>query len=210
MPGGNSLEPELWLVGTVVASHPNWSRASLSTGSGRGSTRVYRIGEELPDQSTLVAIRSDRVVLDRDGERQVLMLQERKSAPRAPAEPPEQKTAPASGLIKSTGPDRYQVNRRELLDLVEKSADLLDDTRVSLAFAPDGGVSGLRLVIRNTNTAFDQFDLKDGDLIHRIGSLIIDSPEKIEQVPDLLKNVRELDVEMTRDGEMRTLRYFFD
>lgn len=66
------------VIGTVVASDPRWSSASISF---YGETVVLRLGEELPDGSRLVQIRLDRVVLSRNGQIEVLHLTERPRVP---------------------------------------------------------------------------------------------------------------------------------
>jgi general secretion pathway protein C len=202
MPGGESQKPGLSLVGTVVASDPRWSRASLSTGPERGKTRVYRVGDRLPDQTTLTEIHADRVVLDRDGVREVLLLQEhsRKTG----------RTEPPSPEASEAGPDRFRIDRDELMELLEKADDLLRQARISLSFGADGGIQGVSLAMLDSNTAFEKIGLVNGDVIHRIGSLVIDHPDKLKELADLLMNVRELDVELSREGEMKTLRYFID
>jgi type II secretion system protein C len=202
--------PSLTLVGTVVASDPGWSRASLSTSMRKADTRVYRIGDRLPDGSRLVAIRSDRVVLNLDGERRVLLIQERTIQLDEPDEEPPEKTDAPEPVVRTDGPGRYRVRREKLDGLLEKSGDLLRDTRVSLAFSPEGKVEGMRLSFHAEDTIFEDLGLKDGDVIHRIGSLVFNDPARMGEIRDLLENAKETDVEFTRDGEMVTLRYFID
>ena len=42
----------------------------------------------------------------------------------------------------------------------------------------------------------------------RIGSLVIDSPQRLEELADMLGNARDLVVELSRGGRVETLQYW--
>ncbi|MBN2496403.1 MAG: hypothetical protein JXR96_17550 [Deltaproteobacteria bacterium] len=208
MGGGDAQPspPSIALIGTIEASDPRWSSASIRDIDGK--TALYRIGDVLPDGSTLVAVRTSSVVIRREGRRAVLSL----SAERGPAGP---KPAPAADEaapesvegIRPDGPDRFRLDREACEGWLARSNEILRDARISLVFGEEGGVEGVQLGLLRSSTLFSELGLRDGDVLHRVGSCVIDSPAKLREIGDLLRHAREIDVELSREGALRTLRY---
>ena len=196
--------PPISLVGTVVASDPRWSRASVADNRPGGKTRVYRPGDALPDGSRLVGIRSTLVVTRRDGKRRILRL-DKQAARRG--EPDHEENLPG---VQQTGTDRFRVDRQALLERIDEPEELLRDVQVTLAFDPKLGIEGMRLDFQAPDPVLGRLGLQDGDVVHRVGSVIIDGPERMSEIADLLRKAREADIELTRNGTLHTLRYVLD
>ena len=77
-----------------------------------------------------------------------------------------------------------------------------------MVFGDDGAVAGVRLGFERPGTVFEQIGFKDGDVLFRIGSLVIDSPQRFEELADLLGKTRDLVVELSRGGRVETLQYW--
>jgi len=193
------------LIGTVVASHDDWSLALITAG---GENGLYRLGDSLLDEAVVVAVLVDKVVLDRRGGREYLSF-ERNASPSVAVQRIQQPLKVAT-VVKPDGPGRYVVDRDELEKLLAQPGDLLRRTRITLAFDKQGGIEGIRLVTGRAASIFNQAGLRHGDVIHRIGPYTINGPERILEIYKKLKNARELDVEFTRSGQRKTLSYRID
>ncbi len=193
------------LIGTVVASQEDWSLALISAG---GKNGLYRLGDPLLDEAVVVAVLSDKVVLERQGGREHLSF-ERPVSARMAVERIRQPLRSAT-VVKPAGPDNYIVDRGGLHKLMAQPGDLLRKTRITLAFDQQGGIEGIRLVMGRSASIFKQAGLRPGDVIHRIGPYVINGPERMLEIYQKLKTARELDVELTRGGERKTLHYRID
>ena len=192
------------LIGTVVASQEDWSLALIIAG---GENGLYRLGDPLMGEAIVVAVLSDRVVLERDGQREYLAFSEGASVP-VPQEPVASPAVSKEKLLaKKTGRDSFLVDRGALEKRLAQPGDLLRKTRITLAFDKKGGIEGIRLVMGRSASIFKQAGLKHGDVIHRIGPYIINGPERMLEIYQKLKTARDLDVELTRGGKRKTLRY---
>ena len=193
------------LIGTVVASREDWSLALIAAG---GENGLYRLGDPLLEEAVVVAVLSDKVVLERRGDREYLAF-ERTVTTRVAVEYVRQPLK-AAAVVKPGGPGRYIVDREALQDLMAKPGDLLRKTRITLAFDKQGNIDGIRLVAGRTVSIFNQAGLRSGDVIHRIGPYTINGPERLLEIYKKLKNARDLDVELTRGGKRKTLSYRFE
>ncbi len=199
--------PAYSLVGTVVASDKRWSRASIASAGGKAE--LYRIGDLLPGQARLVRIGSDRVVIEHEGRESILRIEDRVPDREAGEDGPESSdSAPELEGVERIDEGRYRIDRSAIQARLDQADELLRDARVSLVFGDDGAVVGVRLGLERSGTVLERVGFRDGDLLLRIGSLIIDSPQKLEGLADLLGSTRDVDVELNRDGRIETLRYW--
>jgi type II secretion system protein C len=211
VPGRDFLDPgqpsplAARLIGTVVASQEDWSLALISAG---GENGLYRLGDALLDDAVVVAVLADKVVLERRGGREYLSF-ERNASPSVAVQR-IQLPLKMAAVVKPDGPGRYLVDRDELQKLLAQPGDLLRKTRITLAFDKQGEIEGIRLVAGRAVSIFSQAGLRNGDVIHRIGPYVINGPERILEIYKKLKNARELDLELSRGGQRKTLRYRID
>jgi general secretion pathway protein C len=189
----------------VVASKQEWSLALIAAG---GENGLYRLGDPLLEEAVVVAVLSDKVVLERRGDYEHLAF-ERTISARVAVEYVRQPLK-AAAVVKPDGPGRYIVDREALQDLMAKPGDLLRKTRITLAFDKKGNIDGIRLVAGRTVSIFRQAGLRNGDVIHRIGPYTINGPERMLEIYNKLKNARNLDVEYTRGGKRKTVNYRFE
>jgi len=193
------------LIGTVVASQDDWSLALIAAG---GENGLYRLGDPLLEEAVIVAVLSDKVILERGDAHEYISFEKNVSARVAVQK--IQQPLRAAAVVKPDGPGRYIVDREELQKILAQPGDLLRKTRITLAFDKKGGIQGIRLVTGRAASIFKQAGLRHGDVIHRIGPYTINGPERILEIYKKLKTARELDVEFTRGGQRKTLHYRFD
>jgi len=214
------------LVGTVVASHAKWSTATI-VDLESGKSDQYRIGDDLLGQARLVSIRSDRVILRHNGEREVLLLSEgvrvaaSKDGPQDSEDTDETEVEPAlrdepepylipEGMVKKTAAKSYNIDRKAVDRLLASPGDVLQSTMFTLAFDQAGHMQGVRLAIGPAGTIFRLVGLKSGDVVKRVGPVTIDSPESLTAVGQQIKDAITIDLELDRGGRSIVLRYKFD
>lgn len=222
--------PAWMLVGTVVASDRRWSRASIA-GPG-GKTGLYRIGDRLMGGARVTAIGDDWARLEDEHGSILLRLAEPKRAlagpvdeprdepgppedPGAPADPvaanqdpPDSESEPIYGL-QQVRPGIFRIRRDALERRLADPADLFRGVTPALVFDAEGQVTGVRLQLA-ADSFLTRLGLQDGDVIQRIGSLLVDSTASLERITALLANAREVDLEFTRAGQTMHLRYWLD
>ena len=212
VPTGDLEEPPsdpLSLIGTTVASDARWSSASIA--DEQDSTAIYRLRDELPDGSMLIAIRSSSVRVELEGEQRTLTIVDRRK-PKQLAQEDLEQVEETQGLkgVRDAGQGRYHLRRWAVDAWLEKGRDSLTGVRFSLSLDVDGQVGGLKISELPEGSLLTHLGLAPGDLLHRVGSVILDGPERLSELPALMQNARELDLELTRDGQLFTLRYWID
>ncbi len=214
------------LIGTVVASHAKWSTATI-VDLESGQSDQYRVGDDLLGEARLVSIRSDRVILRRNGEREVLLLSEgvraaaTKDTHEDNAESLEVEDEPVlsdepepylipEGMVQKTAAKSYTIDRKAVDRLLASPGDVLQSTMFTLAFDNSGNMQGVRLAIGPAGTIFRLVGLKSGDVVKRVGPVTIDSPESLTAVGQQIKDAITIDLELDRGGRSIVLRYKFD
>lgn len=200
------------LVGTVVASEPRWSMAMI-TDLTAAETSIYRIGDSLLDEATVVAVLSRRVVIRRGGSLEYLELQE-KATPKRPGihtRPPRGRTSTNSlgKGIKKTGPNSWSIERGEIENALSNLNNIAMQARIVPSFK-NGQANGFKLFAIRPGSLYSKLGIQNGDIIHKINGFIINSPDKALEVYQKLKNARQVEIELTRRGRNKKLSYSID
>jgi type II secretory pathway component PulC len=180
-------------------------------------TQLYRRGDTLADGSMVVAIAKAHVLLVKAGERRVLILGPK--ARLAPVSPvpelavesslPAEPQTPIAGLEKVRD-GIYRLRREAVMARLDRSDDLFSDTTASLVFGQAGEVTGLRLRLEDPASLFARLGFLDGDVLVRVGSLVIDSPDRLDGLVALIESAREIEVQLLRAGRTQLIRFWLD
>lgn len=167
----------LVLTGVIaVKGHPNAGQAIL--GANAADTKVYAVGASIPGGAHLHAVYEDRVLLERNGGLETLML------PRTAL----------SGVSYAPAAPRA--------DLGQGNPDVLAGLlRVQPVFS-QGKLSGYRIFpggARGTQ-AFMQLGLRPGDLITAINGTTLDDPGRALEVLQTLSSAGSASITVTRNG----------
>ncbi|MBN2494028.1 MAG: general secretion pathway protein GspC [Deltaproteobacteria bacterium] len=206
---GNESTLQASLVGTIVADDTKWSMAMI-TDKTASETGAYRVRSRLMDEATVVAILTDRVVLDHNGNREFLMLQEEKQAakhapgPKKPAKP--DKDDKLGEGIKKTGEDRYTIERGEIDKTLSNLNSIAMQARIVPSFK-NGEANGFKLFAIRPGSLYSKLGIQNGDIVHKINGYAINSPDKALEIYQKLKSARSIDVELTRRGQKKSLSY---
>ncbi|HEX4050405.1 MAG TPA: type II secretion system protein GspC [Steroidobacteraceae bacterium] len=179
--GGADAPPTtmaLVLTGVIaVKGHPTAGQAIM--GANAADTKVYAVGASIPGGAHLHAVYDDRVLLERNGALETLML-------------------PRTALTGVT----YSPVVAGRADLVHASPDVLAGLlRVQPVFS-QGKLSGYRIFPGGPrgNQAFMQMGLRPGDLITAINGTTLDDPGRALEILQTLSSAGSASITVTRNG----------
>jgi general secretion pathway protein C len=158
----------LTLAGTLAGLEPERGWAII--GASGQSARVYATGASLPGGSKLFAVYPDRVILDRNGARESLMLPRLAGGaggapmPRTAGMPP---MPPPGGSIADSV-------RQLLVQNPASGAELL---RPQPVFA-GGSLRGYRVYPGRNRAQFARFGMQPGDLVTAVNGAPLDDPNR--------------------------------
>lgn len=156
----------LTLAGTLAGPDPEQGWAII--GASGQSARVYATGSSLPGGTRLFAVYPDRVILDRGGSRESLMLPRLSGGPGAPP-------APVAALPQAEPRATLADSVRQLLaQNPSASSDLL---RPQPVFA-GGTLKGYRVYPGRDRARFAGFGLQPGDLVMAVNGAPLDDPNR--------------------------------
>ncbi len=205
------------LLGTLVASDPRWSLATVQDLATQQSA-TYLVGERIQGAEVLAISRGE--VLVRNGGRRELITPEpgeagQAGAPSTPGASPTPvavgprvlepdgsappKAAPLS--VRATGENQYELPRQELTQTLANLNDVAMQARIVPAFK-DGAAQGFRLFSIRTDSIFAKIGLQNGDVVRRINGFELNSPEKALELYSKLKDAGRVEIELERNGSI--------
>ena len=157
----------LTLAGTLAGREPEQGWAII--GASGQPARVYATGASLPGGSKLFAVYPDRVILDRSGSRESLLLP-RLSGGAGPA------TRQLAGLPTAAAPSASLADsvRQLLVQNPSAGGDLL---RPQPVFA-GGSLRGYRVYPGRNRAQFASIGLQPGDLVMAVNGAALDDPNR--------------------------------
>jgi general secretion pathway protein C len=151
----------------------------------------------------------DRVILDRDGQEEILELASAQGGPPRPvaavaaAPAPSQPTNPH---IQQLSESQYNIDRSEVDAALDNMNQLFTQVRAVPHF--EGGKStGFRLFAIRQNSIFDNIGLRNGDIIQSINGTELNDPSRALGFMQDLRSARQLNVTILRNKESLTLQY---
>ncbi len=183
----------LQLRGAVAADNPRLAHAIIADGT--GNEQVYFVNSTLPGGATVQQIQSDRVVLARAGQLEVLRLPREGQGPGDSAAgvfTPSPQPGSASG----------QPNVQELV--AQNAAGFLEVVRPQ-PFMPNGQLKGYRIYPGPNRQQFASLGLRAGDLVTEINGIALNNPAQGMEVFRSLGDAPQVTVTVERDGQPQVL-----
>lgn len=174
----------LVLVGVMAVEDPRRGVAIL--GPSAPAAKVYLVGATLPGGARLHEVHSDRVLIDRGGSIEALLLPRQPSAA-APAPPPVVNAA-----------DRMQ-------QLVQQNPGVVSNVLRPQVVLVDGRQRGFRVFPGPNRQAFNKLGLRPGDLVTAINGTVLDDPSVANSVFGTLSTSPNAHVTVMRDGRQQDL-----
>jgi general secretion pathway protein C len=176
------------LVGVIAASDPKLGFALL--GPSPTAVKVYAVGALLPGGARLHSVMPDRVLIDRGGSVESLLMPRRTTAGAAPPSGP---APPAAGAM-----ERMQ-------QVVRDNPGLVGEIIRPQAVLADGKQRGYRVYPGPNQAAFNRLGLRPGDLVVAINGTSLDDPSRGGEVFGTLGSVAEARVTVVRNGSQQDL-----
>lgn len=210
------------LASAIVEKNPELSLVTLLDNSqSPAKIVVVQVGERVAEQGDLVAVREEWdeptltstsiAEIRRDtGRVEICRSDAAKSASGGGAVA----MAPAAGAATPTGEGikrlsdtQFEVAQAEIDNVLNGGlATMAQDVRIVPYF--EGGVSkGFKLYSIKPGSLLSKIGLMNGDVISKVNGYDINSPEKALQVYGLLKNEKNVSVDLTRNGQAKSISY---
>lgn len=178
----------LVLAGVLAVPDPQKGMAII--GPSAGAAKLYAVGSAVPGGVRLHAVYSDRVLLDRNGVLESLLLPKKLSglaaAPVAAAQTPAQRLA---ALAQNGG------------------GGLLGGLVRAQAVFSGGKLSGYRIFPggRTNVAAFTQLGLRPGDLVTAVNGTPLDDPNRANDILQTLSSMGSANVTVLRNGQAQDI-----
>ncbi len=210
--GGTTGAPlNLVLRGTLAEADPQRGIAVLA-GEG-GVEQAWRVGEELPGGTVLVAVYPDRAVLRRNGTELTLSLPV-EPAPTAPAATPvagSSSSRPAAGPASAAAtPGAAPAANPGRVDWTAMQRQIAaDPAGFARQFSAqpvieNGRMTGVRLA-GGDPALMTRLGLKPDDVVTSVNGIALDSPARVTELLANLKSAARLEATVQRGGKPATL-----
>ncbi|MBF0165393.1 MAG: type II secretion system protein GspC [Magnetococcales bacterium] len=189
-------ETQLNLVLTGILSGSG-RETRVAVRAGGDADKIYAIGDKLPGDARIVAVRPDRVILEKGGHhetlrlpRTVLPLDVKLTGGEAPSSAGE-----AAGVL------------RELREQFQTDPDAVL-ARIPMAVESRNGVfGGYRLLPGKEPGLLEKLGLIPGDVLTSVNGVALSSPAKGMEALGGLSRSRVLQVSLLRDGKAMTVHH---
>ncbi len=177
----------LVLTGIMATDDPQNGLAIL--GQTAQTTKVFAVGDNVPGGAKLHSVYNDRVVIDRGGHLETLVLPRQVAAGGPP---------PTTAALNTESP----VGDRMRRIITEQPSLLADVMRPQPVFA-NGKQTGYRVYPGRNRQAFLRLGLRPGDLVTAINGTPLDDPEHGQQIFNTLGSSSEAHVTVQRNGQQQ-------
>jgi general secretion pathway protein C len=176
----------LVLTGIIAAGNPKDGLAIIGTSA--TNAKIYPVGDRVPGNARVHAVYADRVLLERNGTIEALLLPRKFTAGTVP---------PAAPL----GPSPLDRVQRALSNEPGLLSDVL---RPQPVFA-DGKLHGYRVYPGRDVRAFSALGLRNGDLVLSINGTALDDPTRGNEIFSSLGNSDQARVTVMRNGQQQDI-----
>jgi len=165
--------------------------------------RLYRVGDLVVEQATLERVEKRRVILARDGEKEVLELAFGLPASESTGSPGERA---GDQRIQRTGENQYVIDRREVEEAMQNLNKVFTQAR-AVPFFQNGKTVGFRVFAIHSGSIFEKIGLKNGDVIQSINGVELTDPTRALALFQELQGERHIAVELLRNNRSQNMSY---
>ncbi len=182
----------LVLAGTIATQDPKHGIAIISAG---GPSKVYSVGDNV-NGASLYSVYLDRVILDRGGTLETLILPRQLPGDRSQA------SARRLGANQRTVAAVDNVRR-----LVQQDPGILDQVMRTVASYDNaaGKLRGFRAYPGRNRAIFNKLGLKPGDLVTAINGQPLDDPQRSQEVFNTIQTSDHVTVTLERGGQRQDI-----
>jgi general secretion pathway protein C len=184
----------LVLTGIIAADDPQYGLAIV--GETAVAARVRAVGDTLPGGARLHAVYADRVLLDRGGRLEALVLPRQYMSPSGPTPPPRPPVAAAP--VENPSIERMR-------QLIAEDPGVISDIMRHQAVFAQGKQRGFRVYPGRNRQAFMRLGLRPGDLVTAINGTPLDDPARGAEIFKTIGSSSEARITVTRNGRSQEL-----
>jgi general secretion pathway protein C len=179
----------LVLTGIIAAEDPHDGLAIL--GENVAAAKVYAVGDNIPGGAKLHSVYVERVVIDRNGRLESLMLPHQAQGSGPP---------PSAAALQTESPVMDRM-RKLISDDPGLMADIMRPQPVFAA----GKQKGYRVYPGRNRAAFSRLGLHPGDLVTAINGTPLDDPARGQEIFRTLGSSSEAHITVMRGGQQQDL-----
>ncbi len=194
---------DMSLLGTVVANDK--SLALILSGT---QLDIYHLNDKLPNGGQIEEIQRNLVkIRNRDRTLTTLESTEATSSPSS-ASPTPRRSNTAEG-VKQVSDNSWVVSKETIEATRQNMAEELRLAQMQPRIV-EGKTDGFMIRTIKRNSFLNKLGLRRGDVILSVNSIALDSPEKALQVFQQLREARQINVAVERQGEALIFAYELD
>ncbi|HEY6418062.1 MAG TPA: type II secretion system protein N [Candidatus Binataceae bacterium] len=198
-----------------------------------GTQNLYQLGEDIPDAGRLVGVEKTRALIDHNGHRVAIEIENADGEPGAPvpvaAEPvqmppvrmhrsrreirrrnlrnPMAPNASNDPLdINKVGENHFTLKKKDLEDKLRQPGDLVTDLQATPVLQ-DGKYDGYTVSSIAPGSTFDEVGLKDGDVVTSINGQPLGNPLQAMGQMGTITTSPSVKVGVTRNGAPLTIQF---
>ena len=180
----------LVLVGIIAADDPENGLAIL--GENAAAAKVYAVGDSVPGGAKLHSVLSDRVVIERNGNLEYLLLPRQLQNTAAPP--------PSTAALQTQAPIMDRMRK-----LISDDPGLMADIMRPQPVFAQGKQKGYRVYPGRNRQAFTRLGLRPGDLVMAVNGTPLDDPARGQEVFRTLGSSSEAHITVMRSGQQQDL-----
>jgi general secretion pathway protein C len=185
----------LVLAGVLANSDP--ARGVALVGESAAAARVFRVGDTLPGGARLQAVLADRILLERGGRSEALMLPRQSSGGTAPP--------PVAGAPVRGGATAEQAIQQARARMMQAGNSVVGDIIRPQAVLADGRQQGYRVYPGANPSAFGRLGLRPGDLVTAVNGTPLDDPTQSATIFGTLGDGGSARLTVMRNGRQQEL-----
>jgi general secretion pathway protein C len=187
----NAPQTSVQLVLAGVLALPDPKRGLAIIGPNPGAAKLYTVGSALPGGVNLYAVYPDRVLIDRGGVIESLLL--------------PKKLLPGSTAPVAAAPGQSPAQR--LAALAQGNSGLLGGLVRAQAVFAGGKLAGYRIFPggRASVGSFTQLGLRPGDLVTAVNGTALDDPNRANEILQTLSSAASASLTVQRNGQSMDL-----
>ncbi len=189
--GADAPLTSMALVLTGTIADVDEKRGFAILGPSAAAMKVYSVGETLPGGARLHAVQVDRVLLDRGGTIEALLLPKRTG------------TGPVA--VAATGGPSPMGAAERVQQLVRANPSIVGEILKPQVVIADGKQRGFRVYPGANAEAFGRLGLRPGDLVISINGSSLDDPQRSTEIFNSLGSVAEARITVVRNGSQQDL-----
>jgi general secretion pathway protein C len=185
----------LVLAGTIASSDPKGGLGII--GETAATAKVYKVGDSVVGGARLNAVYDDRVILERDGQLEALLLprEYRGGGSTGPA---------ASTAVRPTAGSGAEVADRVRRLIAQDPGSVSEIMRPQPVFA-NGQQRGYRVYPGRNRQQFTRLGLRPGDLVMSINGTPLDDPQRGMEIFRSIGSADQVRVTVERNGKPQEL-----